>query len=115
MNLSNFQILLSVFMLIFIGYFSKTLKIIDEDFARKAIKFLFFLPLPILVFLSFATTKLDLTLGIYPIISIAIQSILIVVSYFVGKLLKFDNKTIGTLIAASGITIPNSTEIATLN
>lgn len=104
MFLNNFQILLSVFALIFIGYFSKRLKIIDEDFARKAIKFLFFLPLPVLVFLSFATTKLDLTLSIYPVISIIIQSILIVISYFIGKLLKFDNKAIGTLIAASGIT-----------
>lgn len=104
MNLSNFQILLSVFSLIFIGYLSKALKVVDEDFAKKAIKFLFFLPLPILVFLSFATTKLDLSLGIYPIISIIIQSILIAVSYFIGKLLKFDNKTLGTLIAASGIT-----------
>lgn len=104
MNLSNLQILLSVFLLIVIGYLAKSFKIIDEDFAKKAIKFLFFLPLPILVFLSFATTKLDLSLGIYPIISIVIQSILIVVSYTIGKLLKFDNKTIGTLIAASGIT-----------
>lgn len=104
MQINNFQILLSVFALIFIGFFSKRLKIIDEDFARKAIKFLFFLPLPILVFLSFATTKLDLSLSIYPVISIIIQSILIVISYFIGKLLKFNNKTIGTLIAASGIT-----------
>lgn len=104
MLLNNFQILLSVFSLIFIGYISKSFKIIDEDFARKAIKFLFFLPLPFLVFLSFATTKLDFSLGIYPLISIAIQSILIAVSFIIGKLLKFNNKTIGTLIAASGIT-----------
>lgn len=104
MQLNNLQILLSVFSLIFVGYLSKSLKVIDEDFARKAIKFLFFLPLPILVFLSFTTTKLDLSLGIYPIISIIIQSALIIISYFIGKLLKFNNKTIGTLIAASGIT-----------
>jgi len=104
MQLNNFQILLSVFSLIFIGYFSKLSKIVDEDFARKIIKFLFFLPLPFLVFISFATTKLDLSLGIYPLISIAIQSILIIVSFIIGKLLKFNNKTIGTLIAASGIT-----------
>src|SRR3989344_735512 len=104
MNLNNFQILISVFSLIFIGYFSKLLKIVDGDFAKKAIKFLFFLPLPILVFLSFATTKLDLSLSIYPIISIIIQSILIVVSFLIGRLLKFDNKSLGTLIAASGIT-----------
>lgn len=104
MLLNNFQILLSVFSLIFIGYIAKSFKIIDEDFARKAIKFLFFLPLPVLVFLSFATTKLDFSLGIYPLISIAIQSILIAVSFIIGKLLKFNNKTIGTLIAASGIT-----------
>lgn len=104
MLLNNFQILLSVFSLIFIGYISKSFKIIDEDFAKKTIKFLFFLPLPFLVFLSFTTTKLDLSLGIYPLISIAIQSILIAVSFIIGKLLKFNNKTIGTLIAAAGIT-----------
>lgn len=104
MNLSNFQILLSVFMLIFIGYFSKTLKIINEDFARKSIKFLFFLPLPVLVFLSFASTKFDPNLGIYPIISIIISCILIVLSYYIGKILKFNKQTTGTLIAASGIT-----------
>lgn len=104
MNFNNLQILLSVFFLIFIGYFSRKSKIIDEDFAKKAIKFLFFLPLPILVFLSFATTKLDLSLSIYPVISVLIQSLLILVSFLIGKLLKFNNKTIGTLIAASGIT-----------
>ena len=104
MNFNSFPILISVFSLIFIGYFSKASKIIDEDFAKKAIKFLFFLPLPILVFLSFATTKLDLSLSIYPIISILVQSILILVSYFIGKFLKFNNKSLGTLIAASGIT-----------
>jgi len=104
MLLNNFQILLSVFSLIFIGYISKSFKIIDEDFAKKSIKFLFFLPLPFLVFLSFATTELDFSLGIYPVISIVIQSILIAISYILGKLLKFNNKTIGTLIAASGIT-----------
>lgn len=104
MNFNSFPILISVFSLIFIGYFSKVSKIIDEDFAKKAIKFLFFLPLPILVFLSFATTKLDLSLSIYPIISILVQSILILVSFMIGRLLKFNNKSLGTLIAASGIT-----------
>ncbi|MFA6016723.1 MAG: AEC family transporter [Patescibacteria group bacterium] len=104
MQPNNLQILLSVFMLILVGYTSKTLKIIDEDFARKAIKFLFFLPLPILVFLSFATTKFDPNLGIYPIISIIISCILIILSYFIGKILKFNRQTTGTLIAASGIT-----------
>lgn len=104
MNFNSLPILISVFSLIFIGYFSKVSKIIDEDFARKAIKLLFFLPLPILVFLSFSTTKLDLSLSIYPVISILVQSILILVSFFVGKMLKFNNKSLGTLIAASGIT-----------
>lgn len=104
MNINTFQILVSVFILIFTGYLSKTFKVVDEDFAKKAIKFLFFLPLPILVFLSFATTKLDLTLSIYPIISIVVQCILIIVSFLLGKLLKFDNKSTGTLIAAAGIT-----------
>lgn len=104
MNLNTFQILTSVFLLIFIGYFSKLLKVVEEDFAKKAIKFLFFLPLPILVFLSFATTKLDFSLSIYPVISVFVQSILILVSFIIGKLLKFNNKSIGTLIAAAGIT-----------
>ncbi|MDO8609334.1 MAG: AEC family transporter [bacterium] len=103
MNVNTFQILISVFFLIFIGYFSKISKIIDEDFAKKAIKFLFFLPLPLLVFLSFATTKLDFSLGIFPIISVFIQFCLIAISFFIGKLLKFDNKSTGTLIAAAGI------------
>jgi hypothetical protein len=104
MQLNNFQILLSVFSLIFVGYIAKTVKTFDEDFAKKSIKFLFFLPLPILVFLSFATTKLDLSLSIYPIILIIIQSILIIISYLIGRLLKFSNKTLGTLIASAGIT-----------
>lgn len=104
MNLNTFQILISVFLLIFMGYFSKLMRIIEEDFAKKAIKFLFFLPLPILVFLSFATTKLDLSLSIYPVISVLVQSILIIVSFSIGKVLKFDSKSTGTLIAAAGIT-----------
>ena len=103
MDIKNLQIIISVFSLIFIGYFSKTKKIVDEDFARKAIKFLFYLPLPLLVFLSFASTTFDYSLAIYPVISIVISFVLIALSYFTGKTLKFSNKTIGTLIAASGI------------
>jgi len=102
-NINNLQIIISVFSLIFIGYFSKVKNIVDEDFARKAIKFLFYLPLPLLVFLSFASTKFDYSLSVYPLISIVVSSILIALSYFTGKTLKFSNKTIGTLIAASGI------------
>lgn len=103
MDIKNLQIIISVFSLIFIGYFSKVKKIIDGDFARKAIKFLFYLPLPLLVFLSFASTKFDYSLSVYPIISIVISCLLIGISYITGKSLKFSNKTIGTLIAASGI------------
>ncbi len=104
MNINTFQILISVFLLIFIGHISKLLKIVEEDFAKKVIKFLFFLPLPILVFLSFATTKLDLSLSIYPVISVLVQTLLILVSFAIGKILKFNNKSTGTLIAAAGIT-----------
>ncbi len=103
MEIKNLQIIISVFSLIFIGYFSKVKKIVDEDFARKAIKFLFYLPLPLLVFLSFASTQFDYSLAVYPVISIVISLILIALSYFTGKTLQFSNKTIGTLIAASGI------------
>lgn len=103
MNPNNLQTLISVFSLIFIGYISKKVKIIEEDFAKKAIKFLFFLPLPLLVFISFASTKFDFSLSVYPFIAIIISCLLIALSYITGKILKFNNKTIGTLIAASGI------------
>lgn len=102
--MNNFQILITIFFFIFLGYIAKRKTIANEEFAKSAIKLLFFFPLPVLVFLSFATTRLDTHLLIFPFISILIQSILIVISYLIGKKLKFEKESIGTLIAASGIT-----------
>jgi len=102
--MANIFTFINVFLLILIGYSSKKFKVADLDLAKRLIKFLFFLPLPILIFLSFAFTKIDSSLIVYPLISVLISFILIALSFLLGKILKFNSKSTGTLIAASGIT-----------
>ncbi len=96
--------LLSIFFFIGVGYLARTAKVLDIADGRKIVKFLFVSLLPILIFFSFLNAQIEPQYLYFPLISIFISSILMIASYFLGKLLGFEKKTIGTLIIASGIT-----------
>lgn len=98
-----FQSIIPVLVFIFLGYFAKTKKLIDVDIARKLIKFLFTIPLPLLVFFSFATHTFDPHFLTLPLIAIILSSSLMLISYFIGKLLGMSQKRLGTLLVATGI------------
>ncbi len=95
--------LFSVLIFILIGYVAKQAKLLDAEIAKKLIKFLFTIPLPILVFSSFASNPIELKLLSLPLIASIITITLVTISYFFGKIFRFDRKTTGTLMTASGI------------
>ena len=98
-----FQAIIPVLIFIFLGYFAKIKKILDVDLARKLIKFLFTIPLPLLVFFSFATHPVNPRYLTLPLIAIILSSSLMAISYFVGTTLRLTRKRLGTLLVATGI------------
>lgn len=96
--------LISVLFFIVIGYGGKSIGVFTEDMAKKIIKFLFLIPLPVLVFSTFLNSEIRREYFYFPLISLIITVTLMGVSYLVGKALGYSDKTIGTLIVASGIT-----------
>jgi predicted permease len=96
--------LFSVLLFISIGYIAKHIKLLDVDFAKKLFKFLFTIPLPILVFSSFASNPVETKFLALPLVGSIVALSLLLVSYFIGRLLKFDKKTLGTLMTSAGIT-----------
>jgi len=98
-----FVSLISVLLFISIGYLARQFKLLDLDIGKKIIKFLFTIPLPILVFSSFASNPIETQFLSLPLIACLITISLMAISYLVGKALKYDRKTLGTLMTASGI------------
>lgn len=95
--------LISVLLFIGIGYFAKQRKLLDIEHAKKIIKFLFTIPLPILVFTSFASNRIEPKYLYLPLIACLVTLSMLGISYFVGNLLRLQRKTLGTLMTASGI------------
>lgn len=95
--------LISVLLFVAIGYFAKKINLLDADVAKKLIKFLFTIPLPLLVFTSFATNQIEIKLFSLPLIAVLMTGTLLLISYLAGRAFKFERKTIGTLMTASGI------------
>lgn len=97
------QSLLSVLFFIALGYIAKPLRLFDADTGKRIVKFLFTLPLPLLVFISFASNPLDRTYLSLPVIAIIVSSFLMFLSYIAGKILHFEQKSLGALIVGAGI------------
>ncbi len=91
-----------VFVLIGFGFLAKIFKLMTPENTRSLIKFLFSIPLPILVFHTFATTEIDSSLFNYSIISGSVVLSSILLAFLISKLFKFDSKTTGTIIVTSG-------------
>lgn len=100
---SYIQSFLSVLFFIIIGYAAKPLKLFDADTGKRIVKFLFTLPLPILVFVSFASHPLDHVYISLPIIAMVVSGVLMALSYVAGTLLNYEHKSLGTLIVGAGI------------
>lgn len=98
-----FQAIIPVFVFILLGYFAKIKNLVNVDLARKLIKFLFTIPLPLLVFFSFATHPVDPKFLTLPLIAIILSSSLMTISYIVGRAIGLARKRMGTLLVATGI------------
>jgi malate permease and related proteins len=98
-----FQSLITVLFFITVGYIAKSIHVLDNEIGKRIVKFLFTIPLPIAVFLSFASNTIDFHYLSLPIIAILLSSTLLCISYIVGKILHLERKTLGTLIVAAGI------------
>ncbi len=98
-----FEAIVPVLLLISLGYFAKRIKLVDSDIARKLIKFLFTIPLPIVVFFSFAGNPMTLESSILPLIAILLSGSLMALSFLIAKGLKFSRQRIGTVLVATGI------------
>lgn len=90
--------------IISIGYLAKRFKLLDIKTTRELYKFLFTIPLPIVVFTSLASSSPDTESLKLPIIGGLISVILVALSFAIGKFIKLDRKTLGTLMTAAGIT-----------
>jgi len=97
------QALLSILLFISLGYGARYLNLLDKDIGKRIITFLFTIPLPLLVFLSFASNTFDQNYLVLPIIAILLSLILMGISYIVGTIMKFGPKSTGTLMVAAGI------------
>lgn len=98
-----FQSIASVLIIIFIGYIARRIHAFEPDNAKKIIKFLFMLPLPIVVFTGFAANPLTLSNLLLPLIAILLASLMMFVSYNVARIFKFSKQRTGSLIVAAGI------------
>jgi predicted permease len=96
--------LITTLFFISIGYISTRLGLLDVKTGRTLYRFLFTIPLPIVVFTSLATAKNDLALTALPLIGGLLAITLVASSFVIGKLFKFDRKSLGTLMTAAGIT-----------
>lgn len=97
------QSLISILLFIALGYSARYLKLLDENIGKQIIKFLFTIPLPLLIFLSFATSIIDRQYYILPFIAVMLSLFLMGISYAIGTIMKFGPKSTGTLLVAAGI------------
>jgi hypothetical protein len=96
--------LITILFFIGVGYLAKHTKLLDVDVTKKLYKFLFTIPLPILVFTSLVNTNIEGKFLILPLIGSIISISLVCVSYIIGRALRLERKKLGTLMIAAGIT-----------
>lgn len=90
--------------LIVSGYLAAYFNLLDVKTTRALYKFLFAIPLPIVIFTSLANTDITLELLKLPLIGAIIAISLVCLSYIIGRFFRLDRKTLGTLMTAAGIT-----------
>ncbi len=89
---------------ILLGYFAKRSGALNRNDATRLIKFSFQLILPLVIFICFVKTKIDLHLMIVPLISVLVSSMLMLIAFVVAKIFRFEDGVTGGYLAASGIT-----------
>lgn len=104
-SMSNFTItLIATLFIIGIGHISMRLGLLDRKIGKVLYKFLFAIPLPIAVFTSLAGAKNNTASLKVPLIGGLMSLLLVVLSYIIGRILRFDRRSLGTLMTAAGIT-----------
>src|SRR5688572_10587804 len=96
--------LISIVVFMAMGYAARRFGLLDEKTTRVIYKFLFAIPLPIVVLVSLANARLNSGLIALPVVGALVAVTLVFLSYFVGKLFKFERKMHGALMTAAGIT-----------
>lgn len=100
---SYLQAIVPVITFIGLGYLAKLMRLIDVDITKKLIKFLFTIPLPILVLFNFAMRPVEAKYFALPLIAILLSSVLMTLSYGIGRAIGLSKQRTGTLLVATGI------------
>lgn len=95
---------ISVFILMFIGYATKKLRLLRVDDVSVLSTIIVYLTLPCFVFEAIYNYRQPLPLSIakVPIIGLGVILVVLVIAYLIGLALKIDRPTIGGIILAAG-------------
>ncbi len=96
--------LLSILTFMTMGFVARRLGVLDEKVTRTLYKFLFTVPLPIVVLVSLTNAHANIKLLALPVVGSLVAVTLVAISYCVGKVFKFERKMHGALMTAAGIT-----------
>ena len=103
--------LIPVILVFLLGFVLKKIKLFKEDSADLFLKVVYYIAVPALVIISITSIELSFDFAYFPIIAALIIFISFFISYFIGKLLKLQNKSFGVFLVGSmiiniGFTLP---------
>ena len=93
--------LLPIFLLIFVGFLLRKLRIVKRNEASLFLRLVFYLTMPALVLTNIPATEITADFMFLPMIPPIIGFILFIVSSTIGKRLNLDRKTLGVFIISS--------------
>ncbi|MHB1000650.1 MAG: AEC family transporter [Armatimonadota bacterium] len=95
---------LSVFLLLFVGYGMKKLRILQASNADILNTVVIYITLPAFVFNAIYSYRQPISLSIIkvPIVGILVIAVVMLLAYLIGRLFKFENGVIAGLILAAG-------------
>lgn len=102
---------LPVILIFILGFLLKKVKLLKKANADLFLKLVFYVAVPALVIVAITNIDLSLDLIYLPITSALIILITFIVSFFIGKLLHLENKSLGVFLIGSmiiniGFTLP---------
>ncbi len=95
---------LSIFLLLFLGYGTKKIRLLRAEDADLLNTVVIYLTLPAFIFDAIYSYRQPLPLSIVkvPIIGFAMIAVVLAIAFIVGRMLRLDRPTLGGLILASG-------------
>jgi len=92
-----------IFLLGLIGYVLKQTNFFNTSHADLFLKMVFYIAMPGLIFSSFDQLVFEINLLVLPIIAVIIVLINFTISYYLGKKVKLNRKTLGTFVLGASI------------